>query len=287
MKENSVSGFLLERYHIGEVTPEEKQLVEEALAKDNDLAAALAKLDHADNKFFQQYPKEKIFTNEFNSRLKKTGRFNLRRSYKIPPFIWGFCAAALVLIIALPMFIFRNNDFRNPEQNEFGDRMKGGTRSDSSVTGINNDINNNLIDLSVYVKVNSTGEVLKLDDKSGVREGDTVQVVYRVSGNKHGVIFSIDGRSYVTLHYPYNASQTTQLVSGKNVPLDEAYTLDDAPDYEIFFFITAEIPINVSNIIGIAEQLALKIKGRSEEALQIGIDTFKDYEVNVFTLRKE
>jgi len=285
MKGVSVSGFLLERYHIGEVTPEEKQLVEEALAKDNDLAAALAKLDHADNKFFQQYPQEKFFTDEFNSRLKNTRRLYLRRNYK---FICGICAAALVLIIALPMLIFRNPDFRNPGQNEFGDRMKGGTRSEPSTSEITSESNNIMIDeLSVYIRGNSTRDVFKLADKSGVREGDTVQLVYRVSGDKHGIIFSVDGRSYVTLHYPYNVRQTTKLISGKTIPLDEAYTLDDAPDYEIFFFITADMPMNVSNIIAIAEQLALQIKGRSEEALQIGIDTFKDYEVNVFTLRKE
>ena len=286
MKKASISALLLERYHIGEVTPDEKLQVEEALAKDDDLAAALAKLSLTNEKYFQQYPKEKFFTDEFNSRLKNTGRFNLRRRYKNPPLIWGFCAAALILVITLPVLIFRNHDFRNLEQNEFGDRMKGGSRSESSVIGIKND-NNNSNELSVYVRENLTEEVIRLSDKSGVREGDTVQLVYRVSSDKHGVIFSVDGRSYVTLHYPYNIRQSTQLISGKNVPLDEAYTLDDSPDYEIFFFVTSDNQMNVRYILDIAGQLALQIKDKPEEALQIGVNIFKEYEVNMFTLIKE
>jgi len=301
MKKASISALLLERYHIGEVTPDEKLQVEEALAKDDDLAAALAKLSLTNEKYFQQYPKEKFFTDEFNSRLKNTGRFNLRRRYKNPPLIWGFCAAALILVIAFPVLIFRNldfrnqdfrnqdfrnQDFRNHEQNEFSDRMKGGSRSESSVIGIKND-NNNSNELSVYVRENLTEEVIRLSDKSGVREGDTVQLVYRVSSDKHGVIFSVDGRSYVTLHYPYNIRQSTQLISGKNVPLDEAYTLDDSPDYEIFFFVTSDNQMNVRYILDIAGQLALQIKDKPEEALQIGVNIFKEYEVNMFTLIKE
>jgi len=280
-----VSSLLLERYHLGEVTPEEKRYVEEALA--GDLPAALAKLDYENSDFFQRYPKEKIFSSEYKLRLDETRRFKLHRLKKIPPLVWGFCAAALVLVIALPMFILKN-----PTHEEFSDRMKGVSgREPSNFFFSENSDKDNSIELSVYVRGNPSGEIVRLTDQAGVREGYTIQLVYSVpddnSGDKHGVIFSIDGRSFVTLHYPYNQRQSTQLVSGRNVPLDEAYTLDDAPDYEIFFFVISDKQIDVSYILNTAQQLAYQIKENPEDALEIGSAVFKDYDVNVFTLRKD
>jgi hypothetical protein len=99
----------------------------------------------------------------------------------------------------------------------------------------------------------------------------------------YGVIFSIDGRSAVTMHYPYGLSQSTRLIPGKRIALDEAYTLDDAPDYEIFFFVVSSKPLDVSGILKSAEQLARN----PETALERSGAVFRGYEVKTLTLRKE
>ena len=274
MNENRISTFLLERYHIGEVTNEEKLQVEKAVASDETLAAALADLDRADSDFRLKFPQEKIFPVRKIFRRSDTRRVDARYLHKVPPFVWGVCAAAVVLVIALPLFVLKK-----PANAEFGERIKGALTDESS------------IELNVYLRGNSAGGGIKLPDQAGVKTGDTVQLAYRVSGDnsveKYGVIFSVDGRSSVTLHYPYSQTQSTRLVSGKPVALEEAYTLDDAPEYEIFFFVAGNTPIEARNILNTARQLAIQIAHNPQDALYSGSGAFKDYEVNVLTLRKE
>jgi len=274
MKTASVSTFLLERYRIGEVTPEEKLRVENALANDAALAAELAELDRGDRDFWQRYPPETIFPANIH---RTTRRLNARRLKRVPPLVWGLCAAAAVLVVAIPLFMLRD-----PTHAGIIDRIKGASAAGS------------IIELNVYLWGNSAGDDVKLQDQTAVQTGNTVQLAYRIQGDhqgensaeKYGVIFSIDGRSSVTLHYPYSPEQSTRLVSGKAVPLDEAYTLDDAPHYEIFFFVVADKPIDVKSILNTAQWLAFQIAEQPQEAQRLGATAFKGREVKVITLRK-
>ena len=269
MNEVRISAFLLERYHIGEITHKEKCLVEQALATDESLAAALADLDRADIDFRQKFPLEK-----FSPARQSLRCFPSNHSHKTRSLVWGVCAAALVLAIALPIFVLRN-----PSQDDFGERIKGASAADSS------------IELSIYLRGDSANEVIMLQDQAGIREGNTIQLVYCVFGansdEKYGVIFSIDGRSHVTMHYPYTPRQSTLLISGRTIPLEEAFILDDAPDYEIFFFVVSDMPMDPGNILTTARQLAVQIDGNPHEVLRLGTAAFKDYEVEILTLLKE
>jgi len=268
MNENRISTFLLERYRIGEVTNEEKLRVENALARDTTLAAALAEMDRADSDFRQKFPKEKFFSSDKFSQ-RPAPRIALRRP-RVPAVIWGLCAAALVLVIALPLLILKD---RGSVGNN--DRMKGAAGENSS-------------ELSVYLKEDSSGKSIMLQDQADIREGNTVQLAYLVKGgDKYGVIFSIDGRSAVTLHYPYRPGLSTRLVSGKAVPLDEAYTLDDAPDYEMFFFVTGDNPLDVRGVLNTAQRLASQIERSPQEADIHGNAAFNDYDLAILTLWKE
>jgi len=280
MNKTGISSFLLERYRIGEVTAEEKEYVEDILAKDERTALALSNLDSADDDFRLRFPLEKFFPAEqkesINSGLQRMNipRFGFSRLRKVPALVWSICAAALVLVIALPLIILKN-----PRQVEFGDRIKGASTENSS------------IELNVYIKEKSSGEGVKLTNQANVREGNTVQLAYQISGGasveKYGVIFSIDGRSSVTMHFPYAPWQSTLLVSGKPVPLDEAYTLDDAPNYEIFFFVTGERPLDIGRVMDTAKQLALRIGKNPDSAESYGITAFSKNEIATFTLIKE
>jgi hypothetical protein len=69
------------------------------------------------------------------------------------------------------------------------------------------------------------------------------------------VIFSVDGRSAVTLHYPYRPGQSTQLVSGRRTFLSEAYTLDDAPDFEVFIMVVSAEPLDAQTVLRTARAL--------------------------------
>jgi hypothetical protein len=97
------------------------------------------------------------------------------------------------------------------------------------------------------------------------------------------VIFSIDGRSALTLHYPYAVSGNTELVPGRRTALEEAYTLDDAPDCEIFFFVISDKPVDAAAVMDRAGRLA----GSPRTALERGPRVFAGYELKTVFLRKE
>jgi len=263
---SGVSAFLLERYHLGEVTPQEKLHVENTLGE-TALAASLAELDRADRDFLSKFPAN--FITQRRQDAKAPRRMEKRRKL-----IWGLSAAALALL--LPLFVFRNFI---PAGNQNIDRPKGASGAGLSA------------ELSVYLKGNSSGEETKLPDQGKIRTGNTVQLAYQIpeedSGERYGVIFSIDGRSSVTLHYPYTAGQSTMLVSGKAVPLEEAYTLDDAPDYEIFFFVIGDKPLETEAVLNTAKNLAGKIAGNPQKAERQGSAAFKDHGLKTVTLWKK
>jgi uncharacterized protein DUF4384 len=88
------------------------------------------------------------------------------------------------------------------------------------------------------------------------RAGDLLQIRYVAEHAKYGVIFSIDGRGQVNLHFPLKDSGSTVLQPGKTTSLPFSYELDDAPGFERFFFVTSAKPIEIGAIIEAARKLA-------------------------------
>ena len=139
-------------------------------------------------------------------------------------------------------------------------------------------------ELRAYLKSNSA---VLLGDRAPLCEGNTIQLAYTVesrAADRYGVIFSIDGRGSVTLHYPYTPGQSTKLTTGKPVPIDEAYTLDDAPEYELFFFVVAGTPLDAETVLGTAESLARERGSDLEQRCSAAV---KGYEVKSLTIWKE
>jgi hypothetical protein len=283
------SAFLLERYHLGELTADEQAAVEAALAEDPGLAASVADLEQSDAEIRRRYPLHIVFPERVRESAGKSGRVSPRKFPVLPGFpalAWGLCAAALILVVALPaLFLFRSpagvpSGF--PSVNTDGsvpltDRIKGNGQEGS------------FTELSVYLKTDlKTGqgtEEQSLAEEAALREGDTIQLAYIVPGGveQYGVIFSIDGRAALTVHYPYRTGQSARLITGRRIALDEAYTLDDAPDYEIFFFVSADKPLDVEKILESAAELA-RNPGASMEA---GKQVFQQYQLRTVKIRKE
>jgi hypothetical protein len=97
-------------------------------------------------------------------------------------------------------------------------------------------------------------ELLKNGAKA--KSGDLLQLAYAVPETAFGVILSIDGSGVVTLHFPEEKSGSTALEKMKKTPLPHAYELDNAPEFERFFFITSETELNASEILEKAALLA-------------------------------
>ena len=53
----------------------------------------------------------------------------------------------------------------------------------------------------------------------------------------------------MTRHLPKTGAQAAALQAGPPVPLAEAYKLDDAPDFERFYLVTADEPFTVDAVI--------------------------------------
>jgi hypothetical protein len=247
---------MLERYNLGELSREEKERVDAALAGDPALTERLRGLRASDADI---------------RRRGLAAPAAAPRARRLRPLMWGAAAAALALVIVLPL-------------SRGAPPAGGGSAESAGPSGERFKGNAGMAELRVYLKKEGTQPLPA--EGAVFREGDTIQIAYTVrdaGDSPYGVIFSIDGQSALTLHYPYTPDSAARLRTGRQTFLEEAYTLDDAPDYEIFFFVVSDKPLGVKEILKTARQLA----GNPETALERGPSVFKNYKLAVLRLRKE
>ena len=94
--------------------------------------------------------------------------------------------------------------------------------------------------------------------KNGVlgHSGDLLQLGYVAGQERFGVILSIDGRKNVTLHFPENETQLPVLNKEGSFYFPNAIELDNAPEFERFFFLTSKNEMDVEDILIRAKSLA-------------------------------
>jgi hypothetical protein len=278
MREKTISAFTLERYKLEELNLQDKKEVEEALAKDGDLRSALAGLEASDNELRLRYPALSMDFHSDNIIHFPKKRF-VSKKIKI-----SLLAAAILLCILLPFFILNRNtanitiasavnDFQTDRPNT--DRAKGQLPTGSEIL--------------IYLKGDSEAALLEaeLQNQKLLQEGDTIQLAYKAPAGLqyYGVIFSVDGRSVVTMHFPYLRGQSSLLVSGRQVFLTEAYTLDDAPDYEVFVFVVSEQPLDVNAVNAEAQKIARKT-GMPEQIKELSKEAFSECEIETIMVLK-
>jgi hypothetical protein len=110
--------------------------------------------------------------------------------------------------------------------------------------------------LMLHRKLASGSELLGQDHL--VREGDLLQISYRASGNRFGMIFSIDGHGNQTLHWPRKTDQEPSVKPSSEVFLPFSYELDDAPGFERFFLVTSKEMFEIRKILKAADLLSSK-----------------------------
>jgi hypothetical protein len=293
MKETGrVSTLMLERYHLGEVSARERKMVETELASDSALRFRYEALEGSDRELLQRYPWEQ---SPLRGANVAAGRFPRMSRFPSGKRLWALCAAAILIFALFPsVYLLRERSLSGKALGVTAeisgaalDRLKGMEIK---------------TELSIYLKENQSQAVIpadegrRLPDRTLLREGNTVQLAYLTPpGNEYyGVIFSIDGRSVVTLHYPYRRQQSPVMTAGKRTFLDEAYTLDDAPDYEIFFMVVSQDPLDTESILKTAEELAKEPEtalAKSATAIAAAFaaaiaDVFMGCDVETITIRK-
>lgn len=236
MKTKSVKAWELERYLLGELPRKRMEEIGRILRQDAILNGQLAALRKSDHDILQAYPPEKVVPDiqrKFQGvRVRKETRPRSRA-------LRGLLYASPVLVPAL-VFLFIVI-FKAPVSEET--RIKGPESIDMTKS-----------QLLIYRKANDEVHLIRNGDAA--HEGDLLQIAYVSAGDPFGVIFSLDGSGAVTLHFPDDDLSAAMLQLNKQVLLKTSYELDDAPEFERFFFITAPSEINVSEILRQAERFA-------------------------------
>ncbi|MFC2165059.1 anti-sigma factor family protein [Acidobacteriota bacterium] len=238
MKIRSVRAWELERYLLSELPPQRMEEIEQLLQNNPELKSELTRLQKSDEDILKKFPKERMIPNiqsRYETEKAQVGRKNRPAAFKRLLYVSPVLASALVIL-----FIVLFKPHGDMPQNT---RIKGTSTVDPTNPHI-----------LVHRKMDSDSELLGNGDRA--KAGDLLQIAYSPAGKSYGVILSIDGNGLVTLHFPDNRSDSTLLQNRERVLLESAYELDDAPQFERFFFITAQTQISVESILDKANSLA-------------------------------
>jgi hypothetical protein len=245
--------------------------IKRLLEADSELEKALATLKQSNEEILNLYPPETVAPQikaHVETQRTDTGREDeVKRPVLFKRLVYAspvFAAALVVLFI-----VFQNPGGRTTQdiQGLQGTRIKGTEKIDESKPHI-----------LVHRKTNDTVELLESGDEASA--GDLLQIAYVSVGEQYGVILSIDGRGVVTLHYPESEDKEPVLDPNRKTLLDSAYELDDAPDFERFFFITSKSKIDVQEILNSAKVLAEHAETSEIEELDLP-DSLSQYSLLV------
>lgn len=232
-KLNNISEIYLEKYILGELPQEEMLRIENEISQNTFLAEKINTIKKSNDNILKEYPSE-YFENLIEQKSKsKILNSNTQKKEKFFPKLTkkSSVLAAAVLCCMTAIFILFINPFNGTQENiiQNGTRFKGDSRK-----------------LFIYKKTDSGTELLK--PGTHVSQNDLIQVAYFSANDRYGMIISIDGNKNITLHYP-GENKNTELKTKKTIPLENSYKLDNAPEYEIFYLITASKPIDINYIL--------------------------------------
>lgn len=229
--EMRVPDWLVEKVHLGVATDEEIKLVHGS----PDAVARLSVLPTEDAMFRARYPvDEELRRIESKVRIAAAADERINRARLLSVLAApALAAAAALLLVALPRGADPNLD-------------PGASDGITTAKGLDPK-------LRVYRKRDSGME--RIGTGTLAREGDVLQLGMIAGSAQHGVVVSIDGRGSVTLHHPTDGNANTALTSGEQ-QLAHGYQLDDAPEFERFFFVTTEMPTDIDAVVRAAEALA-------------------------------
>ena len=223
----AVSDLRLERYRLGELPPEECQAVASRLAADPALRDRLAELDRSDRLVAATYPAHEM-AQTIRRRVEESGPATMAqaapgpraRTWLVPATVLAsLCIAAVAATVWL----------RHPAVAD-ETTIKGGVEAA----------------LVLHRRMGDGSE--ELSRGAVVRQGDQVRIGYRASGRAYGAIVSIDGRGMLTQHLPATGERSAALQPSGTVFLDFAYELDDAPRWEVFYFVTSDEPFDLEPV---------------------------------------
>jgi hypothetical protein len=238
----AVPQIYLEKFALGQATSEEVTVLK-SLLNDSELEAEVLRITENNEALLSRYPAN-LMAKQIATRLEresKTSFFSIK---------WMAPVAMAALLMIL---IFK------PSPDAGNDILLKGQQPH----------------ISVYRKTADSYE--KLLQKQFAETGNLLQIRYSAAEAIHGVIASIDGNGTVTLHFPQEVTGSTILNGKGEISTPNSYELDNAPDFERFYFITSKVPINVEESIK-----AIKSQGASDSKILLE----KNQNQYMFEIRK-
>jgi hypothetical protein len=232
--------WLLERLALDELPEERRREVMQRLSEEPGGMARLEALRRDDGEFLAAHAPAVIAAQIVERARRGAPRRERTRLWSVGAWTLAAASAMAIVLLAVP---------------SARDAMIAPWESDTRVKGLEPV-------LLVFRQTPRGAE--QLSDGSEVRAGDQLQLAYVAAGRRYGTILSIDGRGVVTQHYPEgrgNESADFTLPpksreAGGPTALAHAYALDDAPDFERFFFVTSDTPFDLERLLVSARAFA-------------------------------
>jgi len=266
MDSKNVTNWELERYILGDLPPHKREQIERIAKEDPDIQRRIEELKKNNLDILQQYPSEKMAPKimervEKGRKMRTSWIRSLLSSKRRFLYITPAIASALLLL-----FIVLSVNRQPSEMSPLKDSRYKGVE-DVALAGPR---------IIILKKAGDSAEELK----SGgvVRSGDLVQIAYIPERMRFGVIFSIDGRGVVTLHFPEDGNASTALEPETRKLLETSFELDDAPEFERFFFISSMEEVDVETLLKQAKVLASSSDRGKEGELALP-DTFNQFSI--------
>ena len=233
--EPRVPDITLERYRLNELEPPESDSLTDRLPQDAQLRDRLDALARSDDELRQGALAETL-PERIRTAAAARAHGAHRSSWRSAAY-WAVPACAVIAAVVIIAVVRARAPWSVAPGAIDGDRIKGPGAA-----------------LTLYRRTDRGSETLA--DGAIARAGDLVRIGYRAAGRSFGLILSIDGRGIVTMHLPPAGDRAAPLDRGATALLDAAYELDDAPQWERFYFITADTAFRVAPVVDAARHAA-------------------------------
>lgn len=215
-----ISDFKLERYLLGELPEVEMAALRKREAEDELFAARVKMMREEGERFLAENPFSAL-----EDKLEKDQR-SVERT------LWLRVAAVLVVAFGIFSVVVLNR------QTDIVNDASATSGMDVAMADVDNGtrIKGMTAGLEVWKKMGDSA--VQMVNLGEAREGDEIQLRYRVPQKCFGMLFSMDGNGTVTMHMG-EGNRAVELEPGKMTTLPFAYKLDNAPKFEKFFLLTS------------------------------------------------
>ena len=237
-----ISDFKLERYLLGELPEVEMAALRKREAEDELFAARVKMMREEGERFLAENPfsalEDKLENDQRSVSLPNrvfaagASRNDEITKRSVERSLWLRVAAVLVVAFGIFSVVVLNRQTDIVKGSSVASEMDvamadadNGTRIKGMTAG-----------LEVWKKMGDSA--VQMVNLGEAREGDEIQLRYRVPQKCFGMLFSMDGNGTVTMHMG-EGNRAIELEPGKMTTLPFAYKLDNAPKFEKFFLLTS------------------------------------------------